>query len=79
MENNVEKVSDTVWVVKKDVEYSSPSTPCNDVLGASSNGWELWKSLDGKMMGVATGYFDTQRKKDAAPKSKKQPKKISNK
>lgn len=79
IENNVEKVSDTVWVVKKDVEYSSPSTPCNDVLGASSNGWELWKSLDGKMMGVATGYFDTQRKKDAAPKSKKQPKRISKK
>lgn len=63
IKKHVDKISDTCWIVKEDVEYDSPSTPCNDVLGSSSNGWELWKSKDNRAMGVATGYYQDQKKK----------------
>lgn len=51
LENRENKdIVDNKGIVKKDVEFNSPSMAGAFILGSSVNGWTVWKTKDGKKL-----------------------------
>jgi hypothetical protein len=57
--NNIEKLitngyllkkDDDLYVFIKDYVFNSPSAASNIILGNSTNGWQRWKTKDGKTL-----------------------------
>ena len=48
--NNYCSLEDSLYVLKKDYSFASPSTASSVVLGRSSNGWTDWKDKQGRSL-----------------------------
>lgn len=42
---------DSTYTVRKDIEFSSPSTAAQFVMGQSRDGYDAWKTIDGESLG----------------------------
>nr|WP_239151066.1 DUF4357 domain-containing protein [Burkholderia pseudomallei] len=44
------KLEDGFYVFQRDVLFKSPSGASDAITGASTNGWQLWKTKEGKTL-----------------------------